>query len=287
MLPITIKSIFLTFCFPILLLGQPQGQALQPQERQIPESGHHLRSLDVKIVENNQSGTYLFKLNGCTDHHVDKDFYSQYKNDEGSWPTFDEANASDKTEWRVVSHYSFVLEYIISDQKSLFHAVHRSEGGGIGANFTTGEDGIGYRVYDRARTLLGGEYFRSPQEPEATLESIPEGRFRLHVSGLSNGVMVQWSLDHGKSWSDRVVHPLGLPDYATTKIPIHVLGKNQEIQLEFDIMVGMKLFRKRFIYNGDGKPLKGDFSPRPLRKQWKPTKENSRREDGWENIPEK
>jgi len=68
------------------------------------------------------------------------------------------------------------------------------------------------------------------------------------------------------------------------RIPQHVLAKNQEIQLEFDVVVGMKLFRKRFIYNGDGKPLKGELAPRPLKKDGQPTKVNRYREDGWEDI---
>jgi hypothetical protein len=287
MIPMAPKIIIPVLCFSTGLFGQTMTPSMQAQEKAVTEKivgGYHLRSLVVDVIGKSSNGVYAFKLHVCNDHFVDKIFFDQYKHEEGSWLTFDEANVSDKPERRMASPHSFVLEYVINDNKSLFHVVPRDVGDPIGANFTTGEDGIGYRVYDRDGKLLGGEFFRNPQEPEATLETIPDGKFRLHVSGSSNGVMVQWSLDHGKTWSDKTVHPLGLPDYATTRIPKHVLATDQEILLEFDIMVGMKMFRKRFVYNGDGKPLKGNFASRPLRKSWQPTKEQSHRSDGWQDF---
>lgn len=271
-------------CFPVvlaLLQSNLPLLATQAPESVMIEKGHHLRMVYIKGFYTDSAGYYKFKLDHVTVSHVDK---LQFGNDPGIWPTFEEANKSVPMRGDENSPYSLIVEYIISDKKSLFKFVAVVEGGfeSIDPTFFTDEDAIGYRVYNRSRRVLGGEYFRATADPQVTLESLPEGRFILRVADQpTRYVPVQWSLDQGKTWSaNTITHS----NENRVRIPKHVLTKDQEIQLEFDVVVGMKLFRKRFIYNGDGKPLRGELAPRPLRKEWQPTKANQRREDGWEDL---
>jgi len=257
------------------------------------ESGSHLRYICLDGYYSKKHGYSDFHLTCLSDSLVEQSVLVERKKgrDPGTWSTFGDANNSDGSGQKTGPD-NLIVEYVISGNKSIFHVVRGSlaeSGEGtlfLSVHFDTDEDGIGYRIYDRSGKLIWNEFFGSPAEPQMTLECRSGGVFILHGSVKVNGVMVQWSVDHGKTWSDQTSHVLNSPDYLVSRIPKHALAMNKEILLEFDISIGMKIFRKRFVYNGDGKPLKDDFSPRPLGKRWLPTRDHPINPNGWQDYEE-
>lgn len=242
----------------------------QPTPRPIP-TGYHLRSVSVEAQCDPRAGFTRFELKNVSASYTDRDPKIKI------FSSFREANENDikgKHDSVFVSKEDFgavdgalltttvIVEYILSKDKSIFTVVHVDFTGPtfcmVGFSIPTDQDAIGFRYYQRSNgSLLGGQLFFNEPEPEFHLDALPDGRFTIQTKAKTNGIRFQISPDGGNTWSDQKLYTayddrISLPSRESPK-------GSGPLLIEADIAVGLRIFRKRFTWGGDGKPLPGEY----------------------------